>query len=126
MVVSYEGEIEGKLLDEKSKVTIGDMEVTLAIGGAISFYKDQSLKEGVLAVATPITISDSSSYTLAIDTKVIFDASGSLIQGKISETDYVIRGNFFSFSSSPSSVREWGGEVWDTCYCNTIDDCGRE
>ena len=53
-------------------------------------------------MATPITVSGNS-YTLAINTKVIFDASGSRIQGKVSDTQYVIKGDVFSFSAAPTT-----------------------
>ena len=69
--------------------------------GTIRRDRDTNITNGVLAVATPITISGSS-YTLAINTKVIFDASGSRIQGKISDTQYVIKGDVFSFSAAPT------------------------
>ena len=45
----------------------------------------------------------SSNYVLVADSKVIFDASGSRIQGKISETRVMSwADNFFSFSEAPT------------------------
>ena len=56
VVMSYEGEIEGDLL-ENSSITIGGKEITLA-SGAISFYKDKSLQSGTLAESVYVTVSN--------------------------------------------------------------------
>ena len=68
--------------------------------GAFLEMRNTNITNGVLAVPTPITISGNS-YTLAINTKVFFDASGSRIQGKVSDTQYVIYGDVFSFNAAP-------------------------
>ena len=72
-ILSYEGDIVGKLLsDGESKLTIGDKEVTLAINGAISFYKNQNLKSGILDRGNEIVVG---SYTLTLTESVVINVA---------------------------------------------------
>ena len=87
--------------------SVGGMDYIFKTG---TILKDgTNITNGVLFVATPITISGSS-YTLAINTKVFFDASGSRIQGKVSATQYVINGVLHTFETG-SVKTDAGGFV---------------
>ena len=77
--------------------TVGAVEYVFKTGNILR-DGNNNITNGLLAVATPITISNSS-YTLAIDTKVFFDAEGSFLQGKISATQYVINRVLHTFES---------------------------